>query len=291
MFKNNTKIFIDLHMHSTHSDGKLTPEELVDLAIEKQISAIAITDHEIISGNIKAQEYARSKNIEIVSGIEIGADDANLNLFDIHIVGLFVDSKNKELNDLINHCLKAREIQKKKIIEKLNELGYEITFKELQNEAGNLNYGRPHIARILMKKYPNKFKDNNEIYDKLLANPNTAYIRQEKKTIKEVIDIIHNANGIAILAHPGFYKNKKEVILKFLELNGDGIEVNYAYENDMSKEKAQKTRNEIKVIIKNKNIIISGGTDFHDPKIHCEIGSFGIEKQEFELMKNYIKKL
>lgn len=279
---------IDLHMHSTHSDGKLTPQELVDWAIKKNISTIAITDHDIISGYEVAKEYANDKDIEIISGIEIGADDEELELYDVHIVGLFVNSKNKELKNLITKYLKAREIQKKEIIKKLNKLNYEISFEELQIEANGPNYGRPHIARILLKKYPEKFANMQEIFDELLANPHTVYIKQKKESIQRVIEIIHNAGGIAILAHPGFYKKKDKIIKKFIESKGDGIEVNYAYENNMDKEKAKQIILEIKSIAKDNNLIVSGGTDFHDKQAHKEIGEFGILKEEFELMRNYL---
>jgi len=276
-------------MHSTHSDGKLTPEELVDLAIKQSLSTIAITDHEILSGNEVAKKYAENKNLNIISGIEIGADDEELNLYDVHIVGLFVDSKNKKLNELIEFCLEAREIQKKEIIVKLNLLGFEITFEELKMEAVGPSYGRPHIARILLRKYPNSFEGISDVFNKLLANRDTAYVRQRKKNIKEVIDTIHNAKGIAILAHPGFYKNKEDIIEKFIEFGGDGIELNYAYENNMEKTEANKVRLEVGDLVKGKKLILSGGTDFHDPRIHAMIGEFGISDEEFEVMKKYVE--
>jgi len=167
---------IDLHMHSTASDGKMTPEELVDLAIKKKISAIAITDHEVIEGSRRAIEYAKGKNIEIVSGIEIGADDEDLEIYDIHILGLFIDVENKRLLELSKYLMKEREVQKKKIIKRLNDLGYEITFEELRKESCGINYGRPNIARILMRKYE-KFKTIQEVFDELLGATGAASVR------------------------------------------------------------------------------------------------------------------
>jgi len=206
---------IDLHVHSTSSDGKMTPEGLVDLAIEKNIPAIAITDHDVVGGSKRAVEYAADKNIEVVPGIEIGADDEDLKLYDVHILGLFVDLEDEKLFDLSRYLMREREIQKKKIIKLLNDLGYEITFDELKEEAGGINYGRPHIARILMRKYE-KFKTIQEVFDELLGSSGVASVRQGKEGIKNTIDIIHGAGGIAILAHPMLCKNPEKVIDEFV---------------------------------------------------------------------------
>ncbi len=159
---------IDLHMHSTASDGKLSPEELVDLAVEKGLSAIAITDHDVMEGSKRAIEYAEGKEVEVVSGIEIAADDEEMGICDVHIVGLFLDLENIKLVELSKKLIDARKIQKKKMIVRLNELGYDITFEELKEEAGGKNYGRPHIARILMRKY-DEFVQMQDVFDRLLG--------------------------------------------------------------------------------------------------------------------------
>ncbi|MFC1666096.1 PHP domain-containing protein [Nanoarchaeota archaeon] len=276
---------IDLHIHSTASDGTLTPKEIVDLAIEKNIPAIAICDHEVAHGSIQAKKYSKNKNIEVISGIEIGCDDKELNLFDIHIVGLYLDFKNKELNNLIKEMKKSRIKQKTKIIKKLNELGYDITFSELIKESDGGSFGRPHIARILLRKYP-ELKSVSNIFDKLLGENKPACVKQEKRTISEVIKIIKNANGIAILAHPGLYNNHEQVIEKFIQAGGHGIEVLYPYGNrpDKLKENSNNLTNTFSKLANKHNLLISGGTDFHT-KDDPEIGSHGITLEEFEILK------
>ncbi|MFH1522113.1 MAG: PHP domain-containing protein [archaeon] len=282
---------IDLHMHTTASDGELEPRELVDWAIEKRLPVIAITDHEVVEGSREAIEYARGKNIEVVSGIEIGADEEDLKLYDVHIVGLFLDLENKGLVESSKKLIKAREVQKKEMIRRLNELGYEITFEELKKEVKGVNYGRLHIAKILMRKY-DEFKEVQGVFDKLLGGSGLAYVRQKKETIKNTIGVIHGAGGIAILAHPMLYDNVEKVVERFIEGGGDGIEVDYFYENrgvgvNQDKEMVIRARE----IAKEKNLVVSGGGDFHSKNDPQEIGDYGITREGFERMKGYWRQL
>ncbi len=276
---------IDLHIHSTASDGKLSPKELVDLAIKKKISVIAITDHEVMSGSIEAIKYSKDKYVEVVSGIELGADEDKLGFYDVHVIGLFLDLKNKKLIELSNRLMGARKIQKKEIIERLNKLGYEITFEELKKEAGGINYGRPHIARILMRRY-DEFGEMSDVFDRLLGSFGKAYIRQEKDTIKNTIDVIHGAGGIVILAHPMFYKDYEKVIKRFVECGGDGMEVDYFYGNkEINKEMAEGMVKRAGDIAKENGLIVSGGGDFHSDADSHEIGDYGVSLEEFRKLK------
>lgn len=277
---------VDLHMHSTASDGKLSPKELVDWAIEKKISCIAITDHEVVDGSREAIEYARGKDVEVISGIEIGADDDEAGIYDVHIVGLFLDLENERLVDLSKRLMGAREVQKREIIEKLNELGYEIAFEELKKEAGGINYGRPHIARILMRKYSGEFEKMQDVFDRLLGGSGDAYVRQRKDTMKNTIDIIHGAGGIAVLAHPMLYDDFEGVVDRFVESSGDGIEVDCFYENrDVGKSEAREMVRKVGEIAKEKGLVVSGGGDFHSREDPHDIGDCGVSLEEFERLK------
>lgn len=285
---NNMKS-IDLHIHSRASDGDLNPKELVDLAVKKGMKAIAITDHDTLSGLGEAIDYGKDKGIIIVPGIELGCDELELGLSDIHIVGLFIDYKNKELIEMINWLKEARIIQKKKILDKLKDLGYEISFEELAKEVGD-SFGRPHIAKILIRKYNLVWED---IFDRLLGSKGRAFVLQEKPTIAEAIQVIKNAGGIAILAHPGIYLQDSEKILKeFIKHGGDGIEVNYPYSNinEIDKKTEDELINKFKKIADEKRLLISGGSDFHGHIRPVEIGMQGIDEEEFEEMEYYLGK-
>jgi predicted metal-dependent phosphoesterase TrpH len=275
---------IDLHTHSTASDGKFSPKELVDLAIKKKIPAIAITDHNSVAGNKEALEYAHGKNIEVISGIEITITPPKKEM-EIHMVGLFIDYNNKDIRNIPRmHRIYAGRTTRK-MIEKLNHLGYKISFQELLNETKGRHLGRPFIAKILMRKYPKRFADRQEIFDKLLGKHGKAFVKQEGTHLKRAIEIIHNAGGIAILAHPWFLENEMEkIVRKFSELGGDGIELDYTPKESTSNDMGKRL---IK-ISKERRLIISGGTDFHeiDPD-GKDLGDRGITLSEFKRLKEY----
>jgi len=280
-------IKVDLHMHSTASDGKLSPTELVDWAIKKGMKGIAITDHEVVGGSKEAVLYAKNKGIEIIPGVEIGTDEEELELYDVHIVGLFLDLENERLVELSKKLMEAREVQKKEMIEKLNGLGYDVTFDELKKEAGGINYGRPHLARILMRRY-DEFEKIGDVFDKLLGYKGKASVRQWKESMKKTIEIIHGAGGIAILAHPMLYDDFDKVIDRFVECGGDGIEVDYYYGNrQVDDGEVEGMISRARDIAKGKGLVISGGGDFHSFDGGFEIGDYGVSDSEFEKLKKY----
>ena len=171
---------IDLHLHSTASDGRLSPKEIIDLALQKKIPAIAITDHDTIEGNKEALEYAKGKDIEFVPGIEITITPPRT-CKELHVVGLFIDSEDKEFNDLKKRHLIYSENTAKKIIKKLNNLGYKITFEELLEETNGEHLGRPWLAKILMRKYPEEFKERIRFLEKEGINVKVINIINPKK--------------------------------------------------------------------------------------------------------------
>lgn len=280
---------IDLHVHTTASDGKKTPEEIVDWAIEKKIPAITIADHDTIAGSKIAQKYAKDKNIELITGIEVGCSEQKLTKYDLHVVGLFIDLENKELVDFTKKMQKSRVKQKTKMIERLNTLGYNISLDELKKEAGEGSYGKPHLAHILFRKNPDKFKTYRQVFDELLGTGRKADISREGVyNLKDSIELIHNAGGLAILAHPGFlFEDAEQVIDLFVKLGGDGIEADYDY-SGIGDILEGELVNKFRKIAKEKNLLISGGTDFHSTISHKEIGEHGITQEELNKLKKRI---
>jgi len=277
---------IDLHLHSTHSDGLLTPKEIIDYAIKKGISAVAITDHDKATANEEAKIYADEKGIEYVPGIEITITPPK-GIRELHLVGLFIDSNNEEIKKINERHRRYAIVIAKKIIEKLNELNYEITFEELSKETEGEHFGRPFIAKILMRKYPEEFKERSEVFDKLLGKNGKAFILPKGTELDEAIKIIHNAGGIAIIAHPWYLgENMLQILEEFISFGGDGTELDYKPKETIP----EKTREILEDFVKKNNLIISGGTDFHGNKENGkEIGDFGITKEEFSKLKEYWK--
>lgn len=276
---------IDLHMHSTHSDGDLTPRKLIDYAIDKGLSAIAITDHDRATANKEAENYAKGKEIEYVPGIEITTTPPK-GAKELHIIGLFIDSENKEIKDILERNRKYAIKNSKIMVEKINKLGYSITFDELLKETEGNHFGRPFIAKILMRKYPEKFQERKQVFDELLGKQGKAFVKPKGTELKKAIEIIHNAGGIAIVAHPWYLGEKMlDILEKFVLLGGDGIELDYGPKEAIP----ENTLDILKNFVKKHNLIISGGTDLHEKKGEEEIGDFGITKEEFQKLKEYWK--
>ncbi|MCK4589167.1 MAG: PHP domain-containing protein [Nanoarchaeota archaeon] len=258
---------IDLHTHTNASDGELPPEKLIDLAIQSGLKVIAITDHDTINSCQKAIEYSKNKDIEVIPGIEISCYEEEKGWIEIHIVGLFIDYHNPKLVKFCQSIKQERIKQKKEIIKKLQKLGFDITFEEAIKLA-SYSFGRPHLAQILVKKYPERFPDVKEVFNQFLGNGKPAYVkRNDKIRIKEAIDIIKKAGGIPILAHPGVYEqeNAVQLIKFFVECGGQGIETYYSYDliNNLSEEESNKRNSFFQEYAQKNKLIQSGGSDFH----------------------------
>ncbi len=261
---------IDLHMHTNASDGKLSPQELIDLSLEKGLNAIAVTDHDSISGIAPAIKYAKGKSLEVVPGIEINCNESKIGYEEVEVVGLFVEHESRALVKFVEGTKQDRLEQKKKIVKKLQGLGFDIRFEELEQYAkGSL--GRPHIARLLMEKHPEKVSSIRDAFEKYLGAGKAAYVdRESKPGIKEAISVIRKANGLTFLAHPGIFNKKDSVkLIEFVQQQGgQGIETYYPYHIICPKLKiGEKENSEItrfyQKIAKKEGLLESGGSDFH----------------------------
>jgi len=285
---------IDLQNHTVASDGELTPEQLVDLAIEKKLSAIAITDHDSIGSVKRAIEYSKGKNIEIVPGVELSCDDQLFNYDKIDVLGLLISPDNKKLNNLLEHIKNKREENKKLIIEKLRGLGYEIEYEDVKKTVKG-TFGRPHIAKYLLGRYPDRFDSVRDVFDQLIGRGKPAYLdTKERVSIKDGIKTIQNAGGVAILAHPGVYPKEDSVKLidYFIENKGDGMETYYPYHIICPELKLDKKGNEKMIefyrnIARAKKLLESGGNDHHG-NYRFTLGEVKIPEKVLENLKNRI---
>ena len=275
---------IDLHTHSTYSDGTLNPFEIVKLAENIGLKAVALTDHDTVSG-LKEFIQSETEKVEKVPGVEISVQMRD---FNFHMVGLFIDINRGIIQEKLEILQKERANRNYKIITKLNEHGYKITIDELMEIAGE-QLGRPHIAQILYKK--RYFSSPEEAFERCLKKGAFAYFEKFRYSPEEAINMIHESNGIAIFAHPGLLnieKNEKVKLIKYLKTRGlDGIEVFYS---DHTKEDE-----EFFFEIANKeNLLISGGSDFHGEnkrgiKLGSGRGNLRIEYKFLEKMKEYLE--
>lgn len=261
---------IDLQSHSTASDGKQTPEALVDLAIERGVSALALTDHDTLAGIQPAIDHAEGKGIEIVPGIELGCDASEIGFMKVDVLGLLIDHKYGVLVSLTKDIIRKRFDQKREIIAKLKGFGFDIDFDTIAKTVGS-SFGRPHVARFLLEKYPEEFSSIQEVFDCYLGEGKPAYVEQERRIgMAEAIRVIKDAGGIPVLAHPGVYQREDslEIIDAFVDAGGEGLETYYPYHvivPDLGiDERGNLAMIEFyKKVAEGKGLLESGGNDHH----------------------------
>ncbi len=281
--------YIDLHTHSTASDGKLSPSELVKTAKSAGLKAIALTDHDTIHGIDEFIEAGKVESIETVPGVEIEVQAEDKGFLDIHILGLFIDQKNKSLNELLDFSLGERVKQKKLIVEKLNNLGYSITFDEVLSIVKK-EVGRPHIAKVLLKNHPDKFSSISDVFDKLIERDKPAYVpRLATVSFDWAIKSIHSSGGLAILAHPFCNKNPFNVLDYFVSCGGDGVETVYCYKEDIKRNISRSEQKMLLDLVKSKKLLESGGSDFHGTKEwEPKLGTFEVPGRFLQEMKKKV---
>jgi len=287
---------IDLHLHSSASDGLDNPSQLIEHALKLKLKAIAITDHDTIGGIEEFLSYGEQKQIIVIPGIEISIrHDPIRELIDVHIIGLNIDHCSIKLINSINEQIKGRLEQKKTICRRLrDEFGYDISFKDVKAIAGSKIIGRPHIVEILRKNNPRKVegKSTNELF-KLISIGGAAFVdRKVELNLEESIELIKSAGGIPILAHPGIYKisDWKEFVKFCIEAGIEGIEVEYTYAKNRpyyETDKADWAQNYFpdyfRKIANDFNLIKSGGSDYHGGKKKIMMG-------EANVPDSYLKK-
>ncbi len=270
---------IDLHVHSDCSDGTLSPEEVVRYAKSKGLSAIALTDHDTVLGVTRAMEEGKKVGITVIPGIEFSANYMGK---EVHMLGYFINHKQKDLLEKLDTLVENRKKRNLLILQKLKELNMPITFEDL-GEGCHLDtvLTRAHFAAALLRKgYVNT---RDEAFAKYIGAGKPAYVPREHFTATECIDMIHHAGGLAVLAHPKLYGyNNSEItqILKDLKSKGlDGVECIYCTH---SKDEVA----HLLQVCTNLKLYATGGSDFHgDNKPNLDIGSgYGSLKVPFELL-------
>ncbi len=258
----------DLHMHTTHSDGSYTPRDLIRYAKQKGLGCVSVTDHDTMSSFEECTDEAKKQGIELIPGIEISAQFEPGTL---HILGFFQDPNHAGLKKTLEDIQRARRERNPQIIEQLSKLGIPITLEEVKAESGGKQVGRPHFAKVLLKK--KVVKSMQEAFDKFLGKGKPGYVDKRRLSSADSIRQIRDAGGVAVIAHPKQMRLDEEKLTKELErLVGEGLGGLEAYNSCQSPEEA----NLYKRLAKRFNLFVTGGSDFHGAnKPDVDLGFMG----------------
>jgi len=259
---------IDLHIHTTASDGTLTPSEVISQALKAKLKAIAITDHDTLTGSKEALRAGIPSPLNFLTGVEISAATPSFyaGSGSFHLLGYSIRLDDPALNHALEKLQQARKNRNPAIIDRLNELGLAITLDEVRQEAGEGQLGRPHIAKLLVKK--GFVESMNQAFDRYLGTDGPAYVDKYRIECQKAIELILAAGGIPILAHPGLLNCKTnhqfdKLITGLKEMGIQGIEVFYP-------EHTPEQTRLFAELAQRHNLLLTGGTDFHG-SIHPEI--------------------
>ena len=244
---------IDLHLHTTYSDGILTPQNLVKFAKLSGHSVIAITDHDTLAGVSHAKQEGESIGVNVISGVEISSYFGEQ---EYHVLGYFLDPQDEDLKSLFKKMNIKRKERVIGILEKLKlNFNIDIKFSEIENKFKSKNYGRPHVAILLYEK--GYAEDILDAFQKYLYDNGPCYVKKFYFSVDDAIDIIHKKGGIAVLAHPGIYFNKENIdgFYKLVQRGFDGIEVYHPENGNLT--------DLLLNYAKEHKLIITGGSDYH----------------------------
>ena len=253
----------DLHLHTLYSDGALTPREVLKMRVDEGYQLLAITDHDGVEGSVYGEQYADEFGIEYISGIEFDSEDELGK--DIHMLGYGFDPDHPAFNLAIGRILKQRHERNNKFLEALNKRGFNITYDELYAVNEGRFMGKPTFASVLIDK--GIVKSHTEAFETIFREPDIRSIKKETFHTKEVVDIIHAAGGLAVMAHPmeqrhleesfeEFEPRMYEILDRMVSYGIDGIECHHPSADPVQQEMLVAYANE-------HGLMITRGSDFH----------------------------
>lgn len=247
---------VDLHLHSSASDGQYTPTEVVAHAINAGLDIIALTDHDTTAGISEAQSAASKSGLLLVlAGIELSAEDSG---GDVHMLGYLIDIEDAAFQQRLAQFRHDRQQRGIKILQRLDDLGKGVTWEKVQAIADGGAIGRPHIARALVEAgHAYSVKD---AFDRYLHNGGPAYVARQRLSPEEAIELIHSAGGVAVLAHPGLLAEPRAMVQRLVPAGLDGVELVHPM-NDA------RVRMDLRGLAQQHDLIMTGGSDFHGADI------------------------
>lgn len=268
-------IYADLHVHTNHSDGICEIEDVLNLAKEKGIHTIAITDHDTVNHWDDVKKVANHLNLETIRGVEMSCYDFDV-YKKVHVIGLWLERVD-HVEKLCKKTLTSRDQYHRELIKELEQKGYAITYEDAKKFSKYNIVFKMNIFQALKEKYPAEMTPSK--YKELFASKTSKEtdLKMGYIDVKDGIEAIQRDGGIAILAHPCVYNNYDE-IEKYVGFGLQGIEINHSKMKPLDYERTEQ-------FAKRFNLCRSGGSDFHDPSL-IQFGNNGLTQEQFELLKN-----
>jgi predicted metal-dependent phosphoesterase TrpH len=263
---------IDLHSHTTASDGEHTAAELFSLAREAGVTHLAVTDHDTVTGLADAEVQAQAHGIHLVPGLEISA---LLNGREVHVLGHFVDRTHPELSGMADRMRAERTRRMEIMVERVKALGFPIRMEHVQHLAGNANLGRPHLARVFVEQ--GWCADVREAFDRFLGDGKPGWVDRYRLTTAEAISLIRAAGGTATLAHPGVNRVERFELEKLAAEGLAGLEVHHG-------DHLPELRTKYLALADALGLVPTAGSDFHGARTtpNRKLGSADTGLEAFE---------
>ncbi len=264
---------VDLHIHSTASDGRLSPAEVVGKSVAAGLTVIALADHDTVDSIVPALEAAKTfPRLEVIPAVEISTDVPR---GDVHILGYFIDYTHPELTATLASLRSSRRERARAMIVKLKRLGIQIEWQRVQQIAGSSTIGRPHIAQAMLEK--GYISSIREAFTKYISWDGPAYVTRQKITPVEAVALIIKANGLPVLGHPSYVHDLDMMITELKAAGLVGMEVYY-------KDYTEEERNGLGRLARKHNLIATGGSDYHglDDSTEIMIGGANVPQESVE---------
>lgn len=266
---------IDLHSHTTASDGQHPPHEQVAMAAKAGVTVLAVTDHDTVAGLPACDEAARAHGLRLIPGIEVSCMHHRR---EVHILGHFIDPANERLGAYARQLVDERSKRMELMVNKLVAQGVPVTMEQVRTLAGDAPLTRPHLARVLVEL--RICSSTREAFDRFLGDGRSAWVPRFELTVEDAISLIHGAGGTATVAHPGSSRVNRLEMETMAKAGLDGIEVVHKDHPPSQREVFQKWATEL-------SLICTAGSDFHGVQIAPDrnFGSVGMDPKQFAALE------
>jgi 3',5'-nucleoside bisphosphate phosphatase len=267
-------IYADLHTHTTCSDGLLSPIELITKAEQVGLRALSITDHDTMAAHAELKRGGYNGSVTIIPGIEISCFEAGR---DIHVLGYHLDSHNTDVKAYIEFFKHDRDRRAMEMIDRLRRMGCAISYEEVVERAAGAPIGRPHVASVLIARgYASSIQN---AFDKWLDRSKPGYVAKAPYSVRQAVDMVRAAGGVAVIAHPGKTYNDPRLFLGLISSGIDGIEVFHSSHWSV-------TREYYRVLAKQHALIMTGGSDYHGSRDYDDrnFGNIGVPIELYDAL-------